>query len=995
MKKNNKITESNISKKIEDCLDNKLLINSIEFDKEEVLELFYNLENHKYELEMQNQELLKTNLDIKSITDKYTNLYYSAPFCYFTLSKDGKLVDLNNFTCEMLGKRFSELEGQNFALFVSNHYKKKLDSFLKRVFSSSSKQTCELIIAPYNNVPIYVQLIAIINHNGLDCLVIAIEMTKQMLEKEALKHIDSRYRYLFNNSPLGVIVSDEYGEIIEANEEISRATLYSNNELVGSNVLKLTPLDKIDLYNENIQKKLIDDIQDHEVKIFRKDGSFCVFLLRKNIISLANGKKGILSVYNDISSRKKAEEELFALDKKYKIIAENTLDNISILDLNLKFTFISPSVKNLRGFTVEEAMTQKLEEIFTPIHYKEIYNKYLEILTLEHADNAKESDSYIIEGEVYCKDGSTKFVEFSTTILRNSDNKLTGFISVSRDITDRKRADKILHDIIDNNPLSFHIVDKDGFTLKVNDSYILLFGKDPSKDVSVFEELKNENQEFEKLISLAKSGKVVNLPDIYYKSRNLYSEMPNNPIWLKTIIFPLTDSFGKPERFVLIYEDLTQRKQIEESLRVSENRYRLITEKITDVVWVMDLNGKSTFVTPSIKNFTGYSVDEYLSQTINTRFTKESAAIAMKAFENEISFYFNKEENTENYHKLLIFDYICKDGSVKTGEVLVTPYLDENNICVGLHGVTRDITHRILSDRKLLESEFQKDTILNGIKSNIAYVDKDMKIIWANKTAAESVKKNIDEIIGETCHSLWADPLKPCADCPSIKAISSKQAEFTIMHTPDGRTWYERGEPILDNNGDVVGVVEVASDITEQINIEKKLHDIDELYTTILKTSPDAILIFNTNNGLNYLVSPSAVKMFGCKNEDDIIGNSFIDFIVSEDRDRALENIALAIHGKNPGLVEYRGLRLDGSTFDMEANGELIRDSDGIPIQLVTILRDISERKLVEIDLKEKMNEMILLKQLTVGRELKMIELKKEVNELLKKSGQSDKYIIV
>ena len=59
-----------------------------------------------------------------------------------------------------------------------------------------------------------------------------------------------------------------------------------------------------------------------------------------------------------------------------------------------------------------------------------------------------------------------------------------------------------------------------------------------------------------------------------------------------------------------ISKDITQRKEMEISLRQSEEKYRLITEKISDVVWLMDLNGKSMYVSQSIQNFTGYTVDE-------------------------------------------------------------------------------------------------------------------------------------------------------------------------------------------------------------------------------------------------------------------------------------------------------------------------------------------------------------------------------------------------
>ena len=121
---------------------------------------------------------------------------------------------------------------------------------------------------------------------------------------------------------------------------------------------------------------------------------------------------------------------------------------------------------------------------------------------------------------------------------------------------------------------------------------------------------------------------------------------------------------------------------------------------------------------------------------------------------------------------------------------------------------------RKLAEEMLLQSEAQKNAILNGITTNIAFVDKDLIILWVNKTAAESVNKSPDEMKGRTCHEFWADPSKPCEDCPTLRAFQTQKPEHTILHTPDGRIWDERGEPVFDAGGNLIGVVEIAQDIT-------------------------------------------------------------------------------------------------------------------------------------------------------------------------------------
>jgi len=259
----------------------------------------------------------------------------------------------------------------------------------------------------------------------------------------------------------------------------------------------------------------------------------------------------------------------------------------------------------------------------------------------------------------------------------------------------------------------------------------------------------------------------------------------------------------------------------------------------------------------------------------------------------------------------------------------------------------KDIAWRKQTQMKLLVSEEQKNAILNGITTNIAFVDMDLKIIWANKTAATSVNRTPDEMKGHTCYHLWANPEGPCENCPSVKALETKKTEQTIMHTPDGKVWEERGEPIFDAEGNLIGIVEIATDITDRIQMEEALRESETLYRSILKASPDSIAITDLE-GRILMFSQAAKTMWGYDREEDLLGHFIENFMAPGDRDRAANDIDLMFKGIRSGPAEYHGLRKDGSTFDFEANGEFIRSADGHPAQMIFIVRDITERKRME-----------------------------------------------
>ena len=133
-------------------------------------------------------------------------------------------------------------------------------------------------------------------------------------------------------------------------------------------------------------------------------------------------------------------------------------------------------------------------------------------------------------------------------------------------------------------------------------------------------------------------------------------------------------------------------------------------------------------------------------------------------------------------------------------------------------------------------------------------------------------------------------------------------------------------------------------EIAEREQTEAALQRSEQLYRSILMASPDDITITDAQ-GRILMVSPTAFTMFGFAPETPYQGRSILEFIVPEDRERALAQMALKHKSVVTGANEYRGRRFDGSTFDIEVNSEFIRDAKGASTGMVIIVRDISDRK--------------------------------------------------
>jgi PAS domain S-box-containing protein len=149
----------------------------------------------------------------------------------------------------------------------------------------------------------------------------------------------------------------------------------------------------------------------------------------------------VYGTFQDITDRKQTEEELLKSEEKYRLIAENMADIISVSDMNLRFTYISPSIMRIRGFTVEEAMEHTLEQTMTPESLKITLAAFEEEMKLEASGTADPDRIRIMELEEYKKNGSLIWLEVGFSFLHDKDRKPIAILAVSRDISARKRAD--------------------------------------------------------------------------------------------------------------------------------------------------------------------------------------------------------------------------------------------------------------------------------------------------------------------------------------------------------------------------------------------------------------------------------------------------------------------------------------------------------------------------------------------------------------------------
>jgi hypothetical protein len=263
---------------------------------------------------------------------------------------------------------------------------------------------------------------------------------------------------------------------------------------------------------------------------------------------------------------KQAEEALLKSEERFRLIAENTADTIMVLDLNLNITYVSPSVFKLRGYTAEEMFEQVLDQIFTPASMLKANKFFADQTTLEASGKADPSRTESLELEEYCKDSSTIWVEISFSYIRDVNQKPTRILTVSRDITLRKKAEeevRILLRAVEQSPATIVITDTDGKINYINSKFTELTGY-------------TQEEAFQQDTRILKSGE---MPPDHYKEmwqalnngNEWFGEFQNKKkngelYWERSSISPIFDTNGTITHYLAVKEDITERKKTEKEL---------------------------------------------------------------------------------------------------------------------------------------------------------------------------------------------------------------------------------------------------------------------------------------------------------------------------------------------------------------------------------------------------------------------------------------------
>ena len=523
-------------------------------------------------LEKKLLDLEKTNKVLKQSEQKYRELVERANCGVIIIEPTGYFSFVNPKFCEMMGYTAEEVKKLHLRKLVHpEDLAIIMKNFKKKLSGQQTRKNYEVRALTKQGDAIYVDYeSAVIKRKGRIVGIQAVinDITERKKAEEEVRESEEKYRTLFESANDVILYVDKYGKIIDINKRVEDIFGYTQSEVVGRNFVELGVLRPknipriVELFQNSIGGKKVINLLELEVK--NKNGKMIPIETSTRVIKRNGRIVGTMNILRDISARKKAEEKLKESEEKWRSLTENTDDTVVITDENDVIQYIN---KTIPPKTPEEVIGNTVYEYVSKEHHHVMRE------SLRKVYKTGKSSSYEITLDMQKINPEIGTLWFSTKVVPlKQDGKIAGVIMVSTNVTARKKAEEeiksksqFLESLIEQSPLPTFVVDSEGICVMANKSFLKAYNvpkKEAALGMNALTEPANLRQGVVKYIKEALSGKIVETPEIEF-----ISPYENKKTVTKSRLFPIFDTTNRLTNVVVMHEDITERKKMEEKER--------------------------------------------------------------------------------------------------------------------------------------------------------------------------------------------------------------------------------------------------------------------------------------------------------------------------------------------------------------------------------------------------------------------------------------------
>jgi PAS domain S-box-containing protein len=441
--------------------------------------------------------------------------------------------------------------------------------------------------------------------------------------------------------------------------------------------------------------------------------------------------------------------------------------------------------------------------------------------------------------------------------------------------------------------------------------------------------------------------------------------------------------------FLAVILDITDRKQFENALLESEAKYRQLFELESDALFLIDNEeGQILDANETAVSLYGYSKEELLSLR----------NVDLSAQPEE-----TRQATAQRLHNIFVRYHCKKNGAIFPVEITAT-HLSWKGRLVHIAAI-RDITERLQVEQALRQSEARLRYIIQHDPNAIVVLDRDLRYLAASQRYLRDYGIQEQNIIGKYHYDVFPDMPQSWREIHQrvlSGAVERNDDDYFVR--PDGTVEYYRWEcrPWRQTDGSIGGLVVYSEITTERKLAEQKLKESEEKFRTLFECMAQGVVYQDADYKITE-ANPAALRILGLTMEQ-IQGRTSMDprwrsihedgsvfpgethaAIVALQTGQEVKNVVMGVF--NPLAESYNWININAVPQ--------FRPGEDKPYQAFTTFEDITVRKKNEMQLKEQLEELRRWHATVIGREKRVLELKQEVNELLRQAGRPPRYLSV
>lgn len=787
------------------------------------------------------------------------------------------------------------------------------------------------------------------------------DITDRHLSEQKFRVSELRFRKIYEKGPFGMLLVNSELKILMANPHFCQMLGYSEDEILQMSLTDVSDSDDLKLDVPFIKQMFRGELGLYktEKKYIHRNGTIIwgALTVTPNFDESGNFLYN-LAIVEDISRRKIAEEEISRLNER--ISTATRVAGVGIWDWNILDNVLVWNEQMYSLYGVKSSEFSGAFEAWT----KGLHPDDME-MAIEQSDKAVRGEAdYDTEFRVVWPDDSIHFIKAKGEVFFNDEQMPVRMMGVNYDITSRKEAEialfasKIqLETALKSMTDAVFITDSAGHFVHINDAFAS-FLKFSDKS-----ECPSAQSDYNKLLELSNADGTITPVENWAVPRALRGEIATNAeyylrrkdtgeSWIGSYSFaPVRSENGTISGAVVVARDVTEAKKVEQTIKISEERYRDIFESAVIGIYRTTPEGKILLANDTLINMLGFNS---FSELQNRNLEEVGYAdISMRSvFRNRIE----REGSVVGFESVWL---------TQSGEHL---YVNENaRAFFGLNGnveyyegTIEDITVRKNTEKALLES---RDLLSNlaclvpGViyqyrlypdgRSAFPYSSPGMNTIY--EVTPEQVQFDATPVFGMLHPDDYDDVVRKIQD--SARTLETFYCEFRVKLPRQGLRWrWSQAHPQQMDDGSILwhGII---SDITDRKLADEALRESETKLRSIFENSQDAIGV--ARKGELLMLNPAYLKLFGYKGENEMKGSLFLSFIARYDQGRIREFMDKCESGKESVLTfESEGIKKNGTEFPFEGRISTYTLND--EMFTIAILRDISERRRAE----KKINEL-------------------------------------